>query len=67
MRLVQKVDRRVDIVDQWCIFLFLGVFEVMELHAVEKWANFITEVSYIVFLPINTPSIINTNEIEVTL
>ena len=67
MRFVQKVDRRVDIVDQWCIFLFLGVFEVMELHAVEKWANFITEVSYIVFLPINTPSIINTNEIEVTL
>ena len=36
MRVVQKEEKRVDIVDKWCIFLFLDGFEGMELHAVEK-------------------------------
>ena len=36
MRLVKKEEKRVDIVDQLCIFLFIGGFEGMELHAVEK-------------------------------
>ena len=36
MRVVQKEEKRVDIVDQWCIFIFLGGSEGMELHAVEK-------------------------------
>ena len=36
MRVVHKEVKRVNIFDQWCIFLFLGCFEGMELHAVEK-------------------------------
>ena len=36
MRVVKKEEKRVEIVDQWCIFLFLGGFEGMERHAVEK-------------------------------
>ena len=63
MRVFQKEEKRVNSVDQWCTFLFLGGFEGTELHAVEKWANFITEVSDIEFLPINNPPIINTNKI----
>ena len=36
MRVVYKEEKMVTSVDQWCIFLFLGGFEGMELHAVEK-------------------------------
>ena len=67
MRVVQKEEKMVNSVDQWCIFLFLGGFEGMELHALDKKANFVTEVSYIEFLPINNPSIINTNKPEAPL
>ena len=44
MILVHKKEKRVNGVDQWCIFIFLGGFKVMEVHAVEQWVKVITEV-----------------------
>ena len=35
IRVFHKEDKGVNGVDQWYIFLFLGGFEGMELHAVE--------------------------------
>ena len=36
MRVVQKEDKRVDSFYQWYVFLFIGGFESVELHAVGK-------------------------------
>ena len=49
------------------VFLFLGGFEGMELHDVEQWVNIVTEIPDIKFFPINNPSIINANKIEVPI
>ena len=55
MRVVNKFGGRVNRVDQWCIFLYLGSFEVMELHDVEQWMKVVTEVPDIELPPINNP------------
>ena len=55
MRVIQKEEKRVNIVDRLCIFLVLGGFEGMEIHSVEQYVKVVTEVSNIKFLPINNP------------
>ena len=67
LRAFQKLGGRVNRVDQWCIFLYLGGFEVLELHDVEQWVKVITEIPDIELFPINNPSIINNNKMGVPL
>ena len=67
LRVVWKEVKRLNMIDQWCIFLFRGNFEGMEIYDVEKWVKFITEGPDTVYFPINNPYIKGANKTEVPL
>ena len=55
LTVIQKEDKRVNMVDQWCIVFCYGYFEGLKLYAVKIWVNIITEGSNTLYLLIETP------------
>ena len=65
--LVQKENKHLNEVDQWCIVLPHGDFDGMELHGEKIWVNVTTDIPDTTYSPINDPSVKNTNKKQVSL
>ena len=57
MRVVQKEEKRVNMVDRWCIVLFHGDLEGMEIYSIGLWSKIIAEGSDTTYFSINNPII----------
>ena len=57
MRVVQKEEKRVNMVDRWCIVLCHGDLKGMEIYSIGLWSKIIAEGSDTTYFSIKNPSI----------